>query len=126
MLEDYLAANYGSQGVIHLTKGFALQALSLDLLETTGNGTRLVTKLGTPVAAGAGYPGTAPGGAAAGPNATWAYASPALFGYRSEVFTPDDTFDHAHNELTSLAGRSYLFGFDPCGVGAVKVATVAP
>jgi len=123
MLEDYIAANYQSLGVIHLSRGAALQASAGGLLTTTGG--RLTTIVGTPVAAGGGYPGSSPSGVAAGNGTAWAYASPTVFGYRSDVYTadsrPGDLFDRGHNELTAIAERSYLLGYDPCGVGAVNV-----
>ncbi|HEY1319088.1 MAG TPA: hypothetical protein VGF32_02525, partial [Streptosporangiaceae bacterium] len=126
LLEDFNAANYGSLGVIHLTRGAALQAAGLQLLTTSGG--RLVTAIGTPVVAGAGYDGSGPEGSPApGAGESWGYVSPALFGYRGDVFYPDSaaggTFDRAHNVLTTLAERPYLIGFDPCGVGAVKIKT---
>lgn len=123
ILEDWIAANYGSVGVIHMTRSAATMALAEDVLTTSGG--RLVTKLGTPVAAGAGYPGTGPNGEALAGATTWMYASPAVFGYRSEVFTssnvPGDLLDRSENNLTAVAERSYLLGFDPCGVATVLV-----
>lgn len=123
LLEDFVGANYGSQGVIHLTRGAALQATALRVLEDRG--TMLQTQIGTPVVAGGGYPGTGPSDTTPAANAagtSWAYATPAVFGYRSEVF--DQTanfggFDRGTNTMTTVAERSYLLGFDPCGVAAV-------
>jgi hypothetical protein len=123
LLEQFIATNYGSLGVIHMTRAAATMALADDVLTTSGS--RLTTKLGTPVAAGAGYPGTGPQGEVPAEAATWMYASPALFGYRSEVFTssarPGDLLALGTNDLTAIAERSYLIGFDPCGVAAVLV-----
>lgn len=123
LLEDFLATEYGSLGVIHMTRGTATICASEDLVNTTGG--RLTTTLGTPVVAGAGYPGTSPAGAAAAVGRAWLYASPAIFGYRSEVFTSSnrggDLFDRAQNDLFAVAERTYLLGYDPCGVAAVEV-----
>jgi len=125
MLEDYVAGNYGSQGVIHMTRGLAMEAAAMNLLLVVGG--RLTTILGTPVAAGGGYPGSAPDGTPPGNGKSWAYVSPAVFGYRSEVFnsssTPGDLFDRGHNVLTAIAERTYLLGYDPCGVAGVQVDT---
>jgi hypothetical protein len=56
---------------------------------------------------------------------SWAYASPALAGYRSEVFdssaTPGDLMDRQTNVLYAIAERSYILGYDPCGVGAAEL-----
>lgn len=123
-LEQYIATNYGNLGVIHMTRAAALVGLGRDLL--TSSGGRLYTALGTPVVAGGGYPGTGPAGEAAAAGTTWLYGSPALFGYRSEVFDsssrPGDLFDRAQNNLYAVAERTYLLGFDPCGVAAALVS----
>lgn len=123
-LEQWLGITYGSLGVIHMSRGLAELLLSGYALVTRGNG--LYTQLGTPVIAGAGYPGTGPAGqAVAVGEAGWMYATPALFGYRSEVFTssatPGDLLDRAMNDMYAVAERTYLLGFDPCGVAAVSV-----
>lgn len=116
-LEQFLALNYGSLGVIHVSRALATVLLAEEVLSVQGS--RLTTKLGTPVVAGAGYPGTGPDGTGQG----WAYATPALFGYRSEVFQPDATPAVGTNDLTAVAERTYLLGFDPCGVAAVQITT---
>lgn len=123
LLEDFMAEDYGSVGVIHMTRGMAAVLGGLGLLVASGG--RLTTITGTPVAAGAGYPGTGPSGEAHAEDTGWAYVSPALFGYRSEIFTssarPGDLFDRTQNDLYAVAERNYLLGFDPCGVGAVLI-----
>jgi len=123
LLEDYNAAEYGSLGIIHMTRGVATLLISLHLLEPRGG--RLVTQLGTPVSAGAGYPGTGVAGEAPPANQSWAFVSPAVFGYRSEIFTssnrPGDLLNRNTNDLYAVAERNYLLGFDPCGVGAVLI-----
>lgn len=120
LLEDYIAATYGSLGVIHIARGAVPILAAAFLLVPSGN--RLLTTAGTPVVAGAGYPGTGPGGSTPASGAAWGYASPALFGYRSEVFTssavPGDLLDRGSNDLYAIAERSYVLGYDPCGVGA--------
>jgi len=117
-LEAYIATNYGSLGVIHVDRATATVLISSAVVKVTGQ--RLTTHLGTPVVAGAGYPGTGPSGEGSG----WAYATPALFGYRSEIF-PSDAVDTGHNDMTAVAERTYLVGFDPCGVAAVQIQTNA-
>lgn len=122
-LEAYLATNYGNLGVIHMTRATALAAIAAECVTSTGG--RLFTALGTPVAAGSGYPGTSPLGQPAIPGTAWMYATPALFGYRSEVFTstavPGDRFTQATNDLMAVAERTYLLGYDPCGTATVLV-----
>ena len=121
LLENFIAQTYGSMGVLHMSRGAAMVLTNNGMLQRQG--TRLTTMVGTPVAAGGGYPGTAPAGAPNPPSlAAWVYASPAVFGYRSEVFTSSnvrgDLMDRNTNNLYAVAERSYLIGFDTCGVGA--------
>ena len=113
LVEATLAAGYGSAGVLHMSRALASELLTAGGAETSGG--RLRTKLGTPIVAGSGYPvadrrviGTAP-----------------VFGYRSEVFapsaTPGDLFDPRRNDLYAVAERTYLLGFDTCGVAAATI-----
>lgn len=126
-LESYIASQYGSQGVIHLTRQAALVGLQNYSLDVKGGS--LSTRLGTPVIAGAGYDGSSPAGAAAAAGTSWAYVTPPIFGYRSDVFTssnrPGDLLDRNVNEMYAIAERNYLLGFDPCGVGAALIALPA-
>jgi hypothetical protein len=111
--DAWLAKRYGSQGVIHLSKAQA--ALSgFGVLSASGG--RLTTKLGTPVVAGAGY----------GDDAV--IATPAVFGYRSEVIEAGGAqanFDRSTNTMTAIAERNYLIGFEPL-IGRAAITTPAP
>lgn len=117
--EAALATQYGSLGTIHMARDVALVLIAEDAVYRQG--TRLFTALGTPVIAGAGYPGTHPDGVTAG---TWIIATPALMLYRSEIFTPTnrtgDLLDRAQNNLFGMAERRYLVGWDDCGVLAFE------
>jgi len=129
MLEDHVATEYGSLGVIHMMRGAATYGLAVGALVSTGG--RLTTKLGTPVVAGGGYPGTGPGALGAPAAGTaWLYITPAIFGYRTEIFTssnrPGDLLDRSTNDLHAVSERSYLLGFDPCPVGAALVTLECP
>lgn len=121
-VEDFIATEYGSLGLIHMTRG-ALVILS-EFGVITGNGSKLVTAAGTPVVAGAGYPNTGPSGSAPAAGNYWIMGSPALFGYRSEVFNssnrPGDLLDRANNVMTAISERNYLLAYDDCGVGAAQ------
>jgi hypothetical protein len=106
-VEQALSKNYGSQGVIHISPRTAV-LLGKKHLESRGG--RLYTiPLGTPVVVGSGYP-----------DEESIIGTPALFGYRSDIFTssnrPGDLLNRGTNEMTAIAERSYLIGFDPCGV----------
>lgn len=122
-LENYIGSVLGQAGVLHMTRGLAIIGLEDGVLEVK-NG-RLQTELGTPVVAGAGYPGTKPTGDAS-TAISWVYATPPLVAYRSEVFTSSnragDLMDLPTNNLHAIAERTYLLGFDPVGIGAVEVS----
>jgi hypothetical protein len=108
--------DYGSLGVIHGSRGAVTKFDTL----VNPSGSRMLTKVGTPVVAGAGYTKQAApaGGATATASQAWVLASPALFGYRGQVFT-SKAFDQTKNDMYALAERNYVVGFDPCGVAAV-------
>lgn len=112
-LEQHLAETYGSQGVLHMSRSTAL-LLFKDGSLVARNG-RLQTPLETPVVAGTGYPDDA------------IAITPALFGYRSEIFAssnvPYDLLDRKQNNLYAIAERVYLLGFDPCGAAIATRTT---
>lgn len=119
-IEDWIAQNYGSLGMIHATRGAVLVLSQQGLVVVRGS--RLETLVGTPVVAGAGYPNTSPTGTTPTTGDYWVYGSPPIFGYRSEVFTSSnrvgDLLNRGTNDLTSIAERSYSLGYDPCGTAA--------
>lgn len=123
LLEEEIAKDYGSLGVIHMTRGTATIYAAMQMLTTSGS--RLTTILGTPVVAGGGYDNTSPDGTAAGAGKAWIYSTPAMFGYRTEPFTGSnaggDLFDRRQNLMYAVTERTYLLGFDPCGVHAAEV-----
>ena len=53
------------------------------------------------------------------------YATPALLGYRSDVFPGAEPtsagFDRAANDLFAVAERTYVIGYDPCGTAVATV-----
>ncbi len=110
-LEKYIADSYGSLGVVHMNRQLALTLMTSGTIKIVGS--QLFTALGTPVIAGSGYPTGS------------MRVSPALFGYRSEIFTSSsrrgDLLDTRKNDLYAVAERTYLIGFDPTGVGSVTI-----
>lgn len=115
--EQWIAENYGSLGVIHMSRYVAV--FFKGLIEAKGN--QMQTILGTPVVVGAGYPDESP----------TLVATPAMFGYRSDIFEstsrPGDLLDRSVNTLFGIAERSYLIGIDPCGTAtAALTLTEAP
>jgi len=112
-LENWLANQYGSRGVLHLSRGNAIRAIAAKALETRGGG--LFTRLGTPVVAGSGYDD----------DSVWATSS--LVAYRSEVFPrggiPYDLLDKNTNDLYAIAERTYSIGFESRALGVVTITT---
>lgn len=106
LLEQTLAIEYGLQGILHMSRYTATLALEKGVIES--NGQRLRTKLGTPVIAGSGY------------AFDGIVATPAMFAYRSDIFTSSnrttDLLDRRDNNLFGIAERNYLLAIDPCGI----------
>lgn len=126
LLEEWIGREVGSQGVIHMDRFTGLLAVALDVIEVTSSGSAR-TRLRTPVVVGAGYQGeTGPAGATPDDGNRWIFATPALVGYRSEVFEPTnrpgDLLDRSTNDLYAVAERRYVVGWDVCGTAAVEVA----
>lgn len=104
-LEQVIASEYGSQGMIHMSRENATWLAKQGALQFSGG--RILTPLGTPVIAGTGY------------GSDKIVATAPVFGYRSDIITGSDraydTLDRAQNNLYALAERLWLLGFDPCG-----------
>lgn len=111
-LEQVLASEYGAQGILHMSRKTASLAIGKGAIESSGQ--RLRTKLGTPVIAGGGY------------TFEGIYATPAMFGYRSEILSSTnragDLLDRADNNLHGIAERNYLLAMDPCGIWHITFA----
>lgn len=111
-LEQEMAKRYGSLGVIHMSREVATRLVKEgDLVRTQG---RFFTPLGTPIVAGTGY------------ASDRIVATPAMFLYRSDVFTssnrPGDLLDRSNNNMHAVAERTYLVGFDECAVLEITIA----
>jgi len=104
--EAELAGSYRSQGVLHMNRYTA--TILGDHLHTEG--ALLVTRLGTPVVAGGGY---YPSEATPTTTHTIIGTGP-VFGYRSDIDTAPVTIDRAVNNVSVLAERDYVLGWD-CG-----------
>jgi hypothetical protein len=115
LLEAALADCYNGVGVIHIPVKLlpTLQAWGLVVAQ---NG-KLRTLNGNLVAAGGGYPGTSPSGAAPGTGEAWMYATGAVFMYRGEVQIPSDkvsAINRTTNTREMIAERTYVLGWDCC------------
>lgn len=114
-IEQGLAEEYGSLGVIHMSRGTA--TLLSRYLDRRGG--RMYTKaLDTPVVAGAGY------------QDGLIIGSPAMFGYRGDIMTssnrPGDLLDRADNTMYAIAEREYIIGFDPCPLVSATIEEETP
>lgn len=112
LLETEIALAGG--GIIHAAPATATEWISAYLIEPVRN--VMQTKLGTPVAVGAGYIGVTPDGqAAAGTEQEWAFASGPIQIYRGDIqMVPDryaDAFDRSLNDVLYIAERPYLFNW---------------
>lgn len=108
-LEQKLAETYGGQGVIHMSR---LTATYLwEYLQVQGG--RLVTKLGTPVVAGAGYDSMS-----TPLDKFTMYASGPVVIYRGDVDTRENAVSKSNNEVSIVAQRDYVLGWDCSVYGA--------
>lgn len=128
LLEKFAGDAWGGQGVVHVSKLGAVVLTQNGVIKESGS--KLVTNMGTPVIAGNGYPGTGPGNTDPEDGTSWAYITPPLIGYRGDIETDSgrqgDLLDRGTNDMTVLAERTYLIGFDPCGIGAVNFQLPKP
>lgn len=116
LLEEALGACYGNEGVIHMTPA------TLTALVTNGtirqDGPRLRSPSGHLVAAGAGYPGTAPDGTTPGGGVRWMYATGAVYARRGPIetkaATPREIVDRSKNSVYLVAERTYVLGWECC------------
>lgn len=120
LLEGDAACKYAGTPVIHAPRAVA------SLLSTIGagldrEGNRLVSKLGTPIAAGGGYacPNNSPTGTAPAAGEAWMYASGAVRVARGELLVKSD-IDRDQNDVYILAERAYVAAVD-CYTAAVRV-----
>jgi hypothetical protein len=109
-VEQALAESYGSQGVIHMNRQAAL-TLGLYLHP---EGSVLRTVLGTPVVVGGGYdPLVTPPA-----NTATLFGTGPLVMYRGEIDAGMDAYNRAINDVSIVAQRDYVLGWDCSAVGA--------
>ena len=116
VLEHY-AAQYGFQPTLHVPRRLASLLASAKVIEESGGG-GLATRLGTPVVVGAGYP-----------DEMQIVATGPVVIYRGEAFTSTNGaggFDKGQNDLTGLAERQYVVGFNKWDAFRVTVDAGIP
>jgi hypothetical protein len=125
-LEGYLGSNYGGIGVIHTPRAVVAWLSREGVLSRDRD--RLVTDLGTWVAAGGGYAvNTGPDGTPAAAGTAWMYATGAVVVRRSPVWLNPDSvaqaLDRTSNLVHLLAERTYVITHE-CILAAV-LTTIA-
>ena len=115
-LEHY-AAQYGFQPVLHIPRRLASIMANAKLVkEARGGG--FATRLGTPVVVGAGYA-----------DEMQIVATGPIVIYRGQAFTSTNAeggFNKAQNELTGVAERQYVLGFNKWDAFRVTVDAGIP
>jgi hypothetical protein len=114
LLESALVNCLNGAGIIHVPVSVIPVLAAHNLIYR--DGTRLKTHNGNLIAAGAGYPGTGPDGAASPINTAWVYGTGPIFGYRGDVVinSPAQSIDTSINDVRLIAERTYVLGFDCC------------
>lgn len=116
LMEEALGSCYGNEGVIHVPPSVLTHMSAWTLF--TKDGPRLRTSLGHLVAAGAGYPGTAPDGSGPASGVRWIYGTGAVVLRRTAVETfsrvPSEILDRSKNNVVFVAERTYVIGWECC------------
>ena len=121
LLEGYYASVYSGAPVLHMPRVIA--SLLLGPAWVTMDGSTIRTKLGSKIAAGAGYdyPNTSPAGVNAPDGEKWVYATGAVYVGRGEM-TVQSALNQTDNNAAVLAERAYIGAVDgPVVAVRVKV-----
>jgi hypothetical protein len=102
--EQAIAEAYPGTGIIHMSR----QAATVLWENLMVSGGRMQTLIGTPVVVGAGYDN-----ASGNPIATSdLFATGPVILYRGDVDTREQAINKAHNEVSYVAQRDYVLGWD--------------
>jgi hypothetical protein len=109
-IEQMLANNYFGEGVIHMDRITATHFW--EFIDVSGG--RLQTRLGTPIIVGGGY------GSMTDPpaNEFYIYGTGPVVVYRGEIDTRQSAIKKETNQVSYIAQRDYVLGYDCGGVGA--------
>lgn len=123
MLEGYASDNYVGAPTLHLPVVIASLILGVD--GASFNGSVLETKMGSKIAAGAGYDynNTGPTGANAATGEKWLYATGEVLVVRSDAEV-QQVMAQSTNEVFVLAERAYVVAVD-CFTAAIRVQVTA-
>lgn len=127
-LEQAFYDQHGYLGTIHInTAGYAA-ARDAGLLDRNGGAGRLVTPLGSTWSIGAGYGVTGPAGVAPDAGFVWAFMTPQVYLWETQVPQPDpvQTLDRLQNQWMSVAESVWVHAWLCDTVMAVQVPVAAP
>ncbi len=116
-MEQALAERYGSQGVIHMNRS-AATALGLYVKP---DGAMMRTVLGTPVVVGGGYDQLSDPAV----DTAVIYGTGPVIMYRSEIDTQADAVNTSINDVSIVAQRDYVVGWD-CVTLAAEITLGCP
>jgi hypothetical protein len=102
--EHAIAEAYPGTGIIHMSR----QTATILWANLVVSGGKMQTLLGTPVVIGAGYDN-----AVGAPTATSSiFATGPVLLYRGDIDTREQAINKAHNEVSYVAQRDYVLGWD--------------
>lgn len=102
--EQAIAEAYPGTGIIHMSR----QAATILWENLVVSGGRMQTLIGTPVVIGAGYD-NAPGAPVATSDL---FATGPVILYRGDIDTREQAINMSHNEVSYIAQRDYVLGWD--------------
>lgn len=127
-LEEAFYDRHGYLGTIHMnTRGYGA-AQDAGLLARQGGAGALRTPLGSSWSIGAGYGITGPAGAAPAAGFVWAFMTPQVYLWETQVAQPDpvQTLDRLHNQWMAVAESVWVHAWLCDTVVAVQVPVAAP
>jgi hypothetical protein len=110
ILEQHAGEQYAGQPLFHANR-YGTSLLSPELVDPNEPDFKLFTKQGSPVANGAGYGSTGPGGTAAPAGAAWVYATGQVNIWRGTVHVADAPV-LKDNRAVALAEATYVATVD--------------
>lgn len=119
---------HGYTGVLHVnTAAYGALAYS-QMMTRSGGAGAYRTPLGTTLSLGAGYGITGPAGVAPAAGFVWAFITPQVYLWSTQVRTPDpvQTMDRLNNQWMGLAETVYLHTWVCGDVVAVQIPVAAP
>jgi len=117
-IEQMLANNYFGQGVIHMDRFTA--TVLWEYIDVSGG--RLQTRLGTPIIAGGGY-----GNMSDPPvDEFYIFGTGGVVMYRGDIDTRQQAINKAINQVSYIAQRDYVVGYDCGGVGTKFTISTTP